>query len=119
MLNSVIIQGRLTRDPEIRTTQAGIMVASFTLASDKDFGEGCDFINCTAWRKSAAFADKYLHKGMMIIVQGRLTSSTYEKDGQKRTKHEVTVDQFNFCEKRNVSTSTFEDLGGDDGTLPF
>lgn len=118
MLNNVCLMGRLTADPRISTTQSGIPVASLTLAVDRDFGEGADFVACTSWRKGAEFAEKYLHKGMLIGVQGRLSTSQYEKDGQKRTKSEVTVENFYFCEKRNVSTSTFEDLG-DGGELPF
>ena len=121
MLNNVCLMGRLTAEPRVAKTQNGNAVASFTLAVDRDFGEGCDFVNCTSWRKGAEFAEKYLHKGMLISVTGRLTTSSYEdKDGKKRSKTEVTVENFYFCEKRNVSTSTFEELGdGDDGELPF
>ena len=119
MLNSVCLLGRLTADPRVSETQNGNMVASFTLAVDRDFGEGCDFVSCTSWRKGAEFAEKYLHKGMLIGVKGRLTTSTFDdKDGKKRTRCEVTVENFYFCEKRTVSTSTFEELG-DDGDLPF
>lgn len=120
MLNSVCLMGRLTADPRIATTQSGVMVASLTLAVDRDFGEGADFIACTSWRKGAEFAEKYLHKGMLIGVNGRLSTSSFEdKEGKKRTRCEVTVENFYFCEKRNVSTSTFEDLGDSDGELPL
>ena len=121
MLNNVCLLGRLTKEPELRTTQSGLPVASLTLAVDRDIGEGCDFIACTAWRKGAEFAEKYLHKGMLIGVKGHLTTSSFEdKEGKKRTKVEVTVESFYFCEKRNVSTSGFEDLGDSDGgDLPF
>lgn len=121
MMNNVCLMGRMTREPELRTTQSGLPVASFSIAVDRDFGEGCDFISCTSWRKGAEFAEKYLHKGMLIGVQGRLTTSQFkDKDGKNRTKVEVTVENFYFCEKRNVSTSGFEDLGDSDGgDLPF
>ena len=120
MLKSVCMLGRLTREPELRTTQSGLPVASFALAVDRDFGDGTDFIECTAWRKGAEFAEKYLHKGMLVGAQGRLTTSKYtDKEGKNRTKCEVTVEHFTFCEKRNSSSSTFEDLGGDGGDLPF
>lgn len=121
MMNNVCLMGRLTREPELRTTQSGLPVASFSIAVDRDFGEGCDFISCTSWRKGAEFAEKYLHKGMLIGVQGRLTTSQFkDKDGKNRTRCEVTVENFYFCEKRNVSTSGFEDLGDSDGgELPF
>ena len=121
VLNNVCLMGRLTADPRISSTQSGLPVASLTLAVDRDFGEGADFITCVSWRKGAEFAAKYLHKGMLIGVKGRLTTSSFtDKDEKKRTKVEVTVENFYFCEKRNVSTSTFEDLGdGDGGELPF
>lgn len=120
MLNNVCLMGRLTADPRMATTQSGLPVASLTLAVDRDFGEGADFISCTSWRKGAEWAEKYLHKGMLIGIQGRLTTSSFtDKENKKRTKVEVTVENFYFCEKRNVSTSTFEDLGGGDGDLPF
>ena len=121
MLNNVCLMGRLTRDPEIRTTQNGLPVASITLAVDRDFGEGADFVSCTSWRKGAEFAEKYLHKGMLIGIQGRLSTSQFkDKDGKSRTKCEVNVENFYFCEKRNVSTSGFEDIGDSDGgDLPF
>lgn len=125
MLNNVCLIGRLTRDPELRTTQSGVKVASFTIACEQDYAQngqrGVDFIDCVAWRQGAEFAEKYLHKGMLIGLKGHLTTSSFEdKEGKKRTKVEVTVENFSFCEKRNVSTSGFEDLGDSDGgELPF
>ena len=123
MLNNICLMGRLTAEPELRTTQTGLPVASFTLAVDRDFGEGADFISCVSWRKGAEFASKYLHKGMLMGIHGRLSTSSFtDKDNKKRTKCEVTVENFYFCEKRSlpdVSSSPFEDLGGDDGQLPF
>ena len=77
MLNCITIMGRLTRDPELRRTGNGIAVASFTVAVDRDFSgtdggeKDTDFIDCTAWRKTAVFVTKYFTKGRMIVVSGR------------------------------------------------
>lgn len=77
MLNHIVLMGRLTRDVELRTTQSGVSVASFTLACDRDFGgkdgeKETDFIDCVAWRSTADFAAKYFSKGRMAVVSGRL-----------------------------------------------
>ena len=77
MLNKIFIMGRLTRDPELRQTQTGTAVASFTLAVDRDFkdketGEKkADFINVVAWRSTAEFVSRYFTKGRMAVVEGR------------------------------------------------
>ena len=91
MLNHITIMGRLTRDPEMRTTQSGVTVASFTLAVDRDFGgkdggeKQTDFIDCTAWRHTAEFISKYFSKGRMAVVSGRLQIDNYtDNDGNKR-----------------------------------
>ena len=77
MLNHIVLMGRLTRDVELRTTQSGVSVASFTLACDRDFGgrdgeKETDFIDCVAWRSTADFAAKYFSKGRIAVVSGRL-----------------------------------------------
>ena len=83
MLNHITIMGRLTHDPEMRTTQSGVAVASFTLAVDRDFGgrdggeKQPDFIDCTAWRHTAEFVSKYFSKGRMAVVSGRLQIDNY------------------------------------------
>ena len=99
MLNTVIIMGRLTRDPEMRTTQSGVAVASFTLAVDRDFGgrdggeKQTDFIDCSAWRHTAEFVSKYLSKGSMAVFSGGLQIDNYtDNDGNKRKSAKVIAD---------------------------
>ena len=96
MLNRIILMGRLTRDPELRHTQAGTSVASFSLAVDRDFkdkstGEkGTDFIDIVAWRSSAEFVSRFFTKGRMAVVEGRLQLRDWtDKDGNKRRTAEV------------------------------
>ena len=105
MLNTVIIMGRLTRDPEMRTTQSGVAVASFTLAVDRDYSgseeKQTDFIDCTAWRHSADFVSKYFAKGSMAIVKGRLQIDNYtDNDGNKRKSAKVIADNIYFGESK-------------------
>lgn len=102
MLNTITIQGRLTRDPELRRTADGVAVTNFTLACERDFavgGErGTDFIECTAWRNTAEFASKYFSKGKMAVVRGRLQIRQYtDKNGNNRTAAEVVVESLYFC----------------------
>jgi single stranded DNA-binding protein len=97
MLNHIVLMGRLTRDVELRTTQSGVSVASFTLACDRDFGgrdgeKETDFIDCVAWRSTADFAAKYFSKGRMAVVSGRLQIRPWtDKEGNKRYSTEVAV----------------------------
>ena len=107
MLNHITIMGRLTRDPELRTTQSGVSVASFTAAVDRDFGgrdgseRQTDFIDCVAWRQTGEFVSKYFHKGSMIVVSGRLQSRKWQdRDGNNRTNWEVVADNVYFGESR-------------------
>ena len=102
MLNHSVIMGRFVRDPEIRRTNSGKAVTSFTIACDKPGRDsGASFIDCVAWEKTAEFISNYFMKGSAIIVEGRLESRQYEtKDGQKRTVVEVVVSQAHFCEKK-------------------
>lgn len=101
MLNTCILMGRLTADPELRTTQTGKSVASFSLAVDRDFQQNgekqADFISVVAWGKTAEFIDKYFCKGRMIAVVGRIQTRTYtDKDGNKRKAVEVVADKVSF-----------------------
>ena len=104
MLNRIIIMGRLTAAPELKTTQNGVSVVSFTVACERDFGSGekqTDFIDCTAWRGTAEFVAKYFRKGSMIVVSGRLQSRKWEdRDGNKRTSWEIQADSVYFGESR-------------------
>ncbi len=103
MLNSAIIMGRLTADPELRTTASGLSVTSFSVAVDRRFqrqGEEkqTDFINVVAWRQTAEFVSRYFHKGSMIAVQGSIQTRNYEdKNGNKRTAVEIVADNVSFC----------------------
>lgn len=131
MLNRIIIAGRLTKDPELRRTQNGTAVCSFTLAVDRDFKDDSgnretDFLDVVAWRKTAEFVAKYFAKGRMAIVDGRLQLRDWtDKDGNKRRNAEILADSVYFCEKRDqrdqdVSTTSFEEIAEDeDGELPF
>ena len=112
MLNHITIMGRLTRDPELRTTQAGVSVVSFTVACDRDFGgrdggeRQTDFIDCVAWRATGEFVSKYFHKGSMIVVSGRLQSRKWQdRDGNNRTNWEINADNVYFGESRRDSDS--------------
>ena len=107
MLNHIVIMGRLARDPELRHTQTGTPVASFTLAVDRDFrdkntGERTtDWIDVVAWRGSAEFVSKYFTKGRMAVVEGRLQIRDWtDKDGNKRRAAEVVADNIYFGDTR-------------------
>lgn len=106
MLNRIIIMGRLTRDPELRRTQSGTAVASFSLAVDRDFknqnGEKeTDFIDVVAWRNSAEFVSRYFTKGRMAVVEGRLQIRLWQdRDGNKRRSAEVVADNVYFGDSK-------------------
>ena len=141
MLNKVTIMGRFTKEPDIRYTQSGTPVASFTLAIDRDFSKDkeVDFINCSAWQKTAEFIQKYFHKGNMAIVAGRLQVRNYEdREGNKRQSTEVVAENVYFGESKrdNISKAVddspnnqyqpvgefknvFADEYGDDGEIAF
>ena len=112
MLNHIVLMGRLTRDPELRRTQAGIAVTSFSLAVDRDFqsrdsGEKqTDFIDIVAWRNTAEFVSKYFTKGRMAVVSGRLQLRDWtDKEGNKRRSAEVVADNVYFGESRRSRES--------------
>lgn len=134
MLNRIIIAGRMTADPELRRTQSGTAVASFTLAVDRDFknqnGEKeTDFINCVAWKGSAEFASNYFSKGRMAVVDGRLQMRDWtDKDGNKRRSFDVVVQSMYFCDSKKEETAypsaqdlanRFEELDNSEEILPF
>jgi len=101
-MNKIMLIGRLTKDPELRYTQSGTAVASFTLAVDRRFsnqnGEReTDFLNCVAWNKSAEFVANYFHKGKQMALEGRLQVRSYDgNDGQRRWVTEVVAEQIEF-----------------------
>lgn len=146
MLNKIFIMGRLTRDPELRRTQGGTPVASFSLAVDRDFkdkqtGErATDFIDCVAWRQTGEFVSRYFTKGRMAVVEGRLQIRDWtDKEGSKRRSAEVVADSVYFgdSERDGDSSNTsrgcqapadygvpsggdaFSELADDDGDFPF
>ena len=107
MLNKIFLMGRLTRDPELRRTQTGTPVASFSLAVDRDFkdkatGErSTDFIDVVAWRQTAEFFSRYFTKGRMAVVEGRLQIRDWtDKEGGKRRSAEVVADNVYFGESK-------------------
>ena len=107
MLNKVFIMGRLTRDPELRRTQTGTPVASFSLAVDRDFkdkstGErSTDFIDVVAWRQTGEFVSRFFTKGRMAVVEGRLQIRDWtDKDGNKRRAAEVVADNVYFGDSK-------------------
>ena len=123
-MNSIHLIGRLTADPEKRTTQNGVTVTSFTLAVDRPHVKNTtDFINCVAWRQTGEFVAEYFTKGRKMGVSGILTTRQYEdRNGNKRTATEVTVDQVDFCDSKTSAPKAAEDfpvLDEDDGELPF
>ena len=116
MLNHIVIMGRLTRDVELRSTQSGVSVASFTVAVDRDYtgrdgGEKqTDFIDCVAWRQTGEFVNRYFRKGSMIVVSGRLQSRKWQdRDGNNRTNWEINADNVYFGESRRDSDSNRND----------
>ena len=124
MLNKIVLMGRLTRDPELRRTQSGTAVASFTLAVDRDYkpqdGEReTDFIDIVAWRGTGEFVSKYFTKGRMAVVEGRLQVRDWkDKDGAKRRSTEVIADNVYFGDSKRSESGTQEAPAGEFQELP-
>ena len=122
MLNHIVLMGRLTRDPELRRTQTGTAVASFTIAVDRDFssqgGERqTDFIDIVAWRNTAEFVSKYFFKGQMAVVSGRLQIRDWtDNNGGKRRSAEVVADNVYFGDSKRDGTEG--SYGGSYGSAP-
>lgn len=100
--NKSVLAGNLTKDVELRTTQNGTSVASFTLAINSKYGdtERTDFIDCVAWSKVAELINQFVTKGNPLLVEGRLQNRSWEQDGQKRSKVEVVVSDFVLLSQR-------------------
>lgn len=117
MLNKIVLMGRLTRDPELRRTDSGTAVASFSLAVDRDFksksGEKeTDFIEVVAWRKTAEFVSEYFAKGRLAVVEGRLQIRDWtDKDGCKRRVAEVVADNIYFGDSKRSERIETHDEG--------
>lgn len=140
-LNVCVIQGRLTRDPDLRRTGNGIAVASFSVAVDRDYpnsetGEReTDFINCVAWRQKGEFVSKYFTKGSMIVVSGRLQMRKWvDNNGNNRVTAEVVAEDVYFGESKksdsgapstsnytapNTYSSSYPMFDDSNETLPF
>lgn len=147
MFNLVVLTGRLTADPELKTTQSGVSVTSFSIAVERRYKQGeerqADFINIVAWRSSAEFICKYFKKGSMIGIEGSIQTRKYQdRDGNNRTAFEVVANNVQFVEFKKADNNSdnnapidpendplnqlqdklneFEDLGNvSDEDLPF
>lgn len=140
MFNLVVLTGRLTADPELKTTTNGIPVTTFSIAVNRNYRAGeeqqTDFINIVAWRQRAEFITKYFKKGNMIGIEGSIQTRKYtDKNGNNRTAFEVVVNNAQFVESKrdnssvvanepasfsNADVNDFADLGtADDDDLPF
>lgn len=136
MLNHITLMGRLTKDVELRRTNSGTAVASFTLAVERDFGQNgqkeTDFIDCVAWGKTGEFAEKYFSKGKMMIASGRLQIRSWtDKNDNKRKNAEVNVENIYFGESKTDNGNRWESamtndlepdysaIFGDDPVCPF
>lgn len=140
MINNVVLMGRLTADPELKTTPNGTSVTSFSLAVERNYApkgqeRETDFINVVAWRQTADFICRYFSKGSMIAIEGSIQTRKYQdKNGNNRVYVEVVANQVSFCGSKNEGANTrqqepsnpldvdtdgdFEDLPDDDD-LPF
>lgn len=113
-MNKVILMGRLTRDPELRTTSSNTSVCSFTLAVDRRFknanGERqADFISCTAWRQTAEFLCRYFRQGSRLALVGSIQTSSWEdSDGKRQYRTDVVADEIYFAEGRRSEGASDE-----------
>lgn len=134
MLNHITLAGRLVRNPELRRTQNGTAVASFTLACERDFknedgDREVDFIDCVAWRKTAELVSGYFTKGRMAIVSGRMQIRGWtDKDGNRRKSAEILVDNIYFGDSKPqaegaameaTGAEPYSEIAEDDDQLPF
>ena len=137
-INTVALVGRLTKEPEVRHTQSGTSVTSFTLAVDNGRDRAADFIDCVAWKGTADFVGSWFHKGMKVAVSGRLSTRAWEdKDGNKRKSTEVVALNVEFAENKRENENraanyaapadygaytggdAFAELDDDSDDLPF
>ena len=113
MINSVVLVGRLTKDVELRKTQSGLSVASFTIACDRRMARGqdgnnqqsADFISCVAWRQAADFLGSYARKGALVGVEGRIQTRNYDRDGQRVYVTEVLANSVNLLHSKQTVQS--------------
>ena len=129
MLNTITIMGHITKDPELRRTANNVAVTSFTIACDRaiknaDGSRETDFIDCVAWRSTAEFVNKYLAKGRMVVIHGRLQIRTWkDKNGNSRRNAEIIVSSVYFADSKRDPAA--EETAGeypildDSDELPF
>jgi len=133
-MNKAILVGRLTKDPELKTTGSGVNVCSFTIAVNRRFrnAEGnydADFINCVAWRQQAEFLSRFFSKGRMVGVVGSIQTRNYERDGQRVYVTEVVADEISFVDSKSqndgpaqstpAASANTNSFGADDGFIPM
>ena len=126
-MNKILLIGRLTQAPELKYTQSGTAVATFTLAVDRKFSKEkeADFISCVAWQKTAEFIAQWFGKGQQMALEGRLQVRTYDdNDGKKHWVTEVIAEQVEFCGSKGSGSAGKEEGWGeevvfDDNDLPF
>jgi single-strand DNA-binding protein len=144
MINMVALMGRLTYEPELKTTPSGVSVLRFQIACDRSYqSQGqerqADFIDCVAWRQRAEFISRYFHKGSMIAIEGSIQTQNYtDKNGNNRKSVEVVANNVSFCGSKadsgaapmqeynqpapsyaSADNSDFEEIVDDDDDLPF
>ena len=115
MFNLVVLTGRLTADPELKTTPNGVSVTTFSIAVSRRYRAGeetqADFINIVAWRQTAEFITKYFKKGSMIGIEGSIQTRRYtDKDGKNRTAFEVIANNAQFVESKRDSATGSADM---------
>ncbi|MGN0402052.1 MAG: single-stranded DNA-binding protein [Acetatifactor sp.] len=125
-MNKVILMGRLTRDPEVRYSQGSSQttIARFSIAVDRRFkreGEpDADFFNCTCFNKQAEFVERYLHKGVKVLLSGRVQNDNYtNKDGQMVYSVRIMVDEIEFAESKNAAGGNGGNMGGSSAPATF
>lgn len=118
-MNNVILMGRLTRDPELKYSQAGKAYCRFKVAVNRDFNKDeADFINCLAFGKTAETIAEWLGKGRRIALQGRIQTGNYEnKNGEKVNTFEVVADRFEFIDSTRSETSKNQTYSNNDDVL--
>ena len=124
MINSFILQCRLTKDVEYGTTNSGVAYANFSVAWNEKYNENEQqlFMNCRAWRGTADLLNKYFKKGDELVIEGKLITETYEKDGQNKSSTRMVVDRvhFTYGKKNNDGQGQGQELTPvDDDNLPF
>ena len=126
MLNKVVLMGRLTRDPELRSTTGGVDVTNFTLAVDRSYTKAgaekeTDFLDCVAWRGTAGFISRYFKKGIQVAVSGRIQTRKWkDQNDQRRVSVEIVVDEAFFADsKRDTAVDRTEPRGWQSQDVSF